>query len=82
MARPKIKRQRKKPVKRKTATKKRVRRVSPKVLKIVKRQTGKTNTKADKKRTALKPGLRLSKNKKKYWETRRNRSDRNKHTKL
>jgi hypothetical protein len=35
------------------------------------------NKKADKSRKALKPGKRISKTGKVYWETRRNRSDSN-----
>ena len=36
---------------------------------------GKGNSKADSKRTAMKPGKRISKNGKVYYESRRNRSD-------
>lgn len=38
-------------------------------------QVGKTNLSRDKKRQALMPGKRISKNGKIYWETRKNRSD-------
>lgn len=38
-------------------------------------QRGKTNVRRDKKRSAMKPGRRLSRNRKKYTETRKNRSD-------
>jgi len=38
-------------------------------------QTGKTNKVVDKRRTALPPGKRISRNGKIYWEGRKNRSD-------
>lgn len=38
-------------------------------------QIGKTNALRDKKRIALPPGKRVSKNGKEYWESRTNRSD-------
>ena len=38
-------------------------------------QVGRSNKSYDKKRTALPPGKRISKNGKIYWETRKNRSD-------
>lgn len=38
-------------------------------------QVGKTHVSIDKKREALVPGKRISKNGKVYWETRKNRSD-------
>ena len=41
-----------------------------------KSQTGKSKTKLDKKRKALAPGKRVSKNGKVYYERRKNRSDR------
>ena len=48
----------------------------PRVLKVVKYQTGKRESlKADRKRKALPPGKRISRTGKIYWETRRNRSD-------
>ena len=47
----------------------------PRTIRAVKRMKGKSVRSADRKRTALKPGLRISKSGKKYWETRRNRSD-------
>jgi hypothetical protein len=48
----------------------------PRVLKVVKYQTGKRSSlKADRKRKALPPGKRISRTGKIYWETRRNRSD-------
>lgn len=40
-------------------------------------QRGKSDKRKDAKRSALKPGKRKSRSGKKYWETRRNRSDRN-----
>ncbi len=49
----------------------------PRVTKASKRQTGKSNKSADKKRSAMKPGTRLSKNRNKYTEKRANRSDKN-----
>lgn len=49
---------------------------TPKVVYSKKRQTGKrVDIVADKKRTALPPGKRRSKNGKFYYENRRNRSD-------
>lgn len=46
------------------------------VLKILKRQTGKRKSiSADRKRKALAPGKRRSRTGKIYWETRKNRSD-------
>lgn len=39
-------------------------------------QVGKTNVYEDKKRKALLPGKRMSKDGKIYWETRKNRTDR------
>ena len=48
---------------------------TPKVLKASKRQTGKSHLKADKRRQALKPGKRVSKTGKIYYEYRRNRSE-------
>jgi len=46
-----------------------------KVLSIAKKQAGKSNKKMDKKRKAMAPGKRISKNGKIYYETRKNRSD-------
>ena len=46
-----------------------------KVIKVSKKQIGKSNQKRDKARKALKPGKRLSRNKKVYTERRTNRSD-------
>ena len=59
------------------ARKKRVARKArlPRTTKVSKTQTGRSNTAADKKRTAMKPGRRLSKSGKVYFENRRNRSD-------
>ena len=54
----------------------------PRVLSAVKRQTGKSVKSADKSRTAMKPGKRKAKSGRTYWETRANRSDRNKRTRL
>jgi phage-related protein len=46
------------------------------VLKAVNYQTGsRKSTKADKQRKALKPGKRMSKRGRIYWETRKTRSD-------
>jgi len=39
------------------------------------KQVGKSNISRDKKRKALRPGKRISKTGKVYWETRKNRSD-------
>jgi len=39
------------------------------------KQVGKTNIVRDMKRKALRPGKRISKTGKVYWETRKNRSD-------
>ena len=55
----------------------------PKQLKVSPRQSGKVKSiPADRARSAMKPGQRRSKRGKKYWETRRNRSDKNKKTRL
>jgi hypothetical protein len=60
----------------KKTSKKRTSLKGPRVLKRVKYQTGKRKSiKKDKVRKALPPGLRVSRSGKKYWETRRNRSD-------
>lgn len=49
---------------------------TPKVVYSKKRQTGKRlDFEADKKRKALPPGLRISKNGKKYYEYRKDRTD-------
>jgi hypothetical protein len=48
------------------------------VVKVRKKQIGKSNYKRDKSRKALKPGKRISRNKKTYYESRRNRSDKKK----
>ncbi len=45
-------------------------------------QTGKSDYKRDKKRTAKKPGKRKSKSGKVYYEYRRNRSDRDRRKRL
>jgi len=45
------------------------------VLKVSTRQTGETTTKLDRKRKALPPGKRRSRNGKVYYEYRKNRSD-------
>jgi len=47
----------------------------PRTTKSKRRQTGRSNKRKDRKRKAMKPGKRLSKNKKVYYEYRRNRSD-------
>jgi len=48
----------------------------PRVLRSVKWQTGRRKSKAkDKARKAMKPGKRVSRTGRLYWETRRNRSD-------
>ena len=52
-----------------------------KVIKASKRQTGNSNLKKDKKRIALKPGKRVSKSGKTYFEYRANRSDKKGYTK-
>lgn len=39
------------------------------------KQVGTSNTKRDKPRSARLPGKRISKSGKRYWETRKNRSD-------
>jgi len=52
--------------------------MKPKQLKVSRRQSGKVKSiPADKARKAMKPGQRKSKSGKKYWETRKNRSDKN-----
>lgn len=50
-------------------------RVSPRVLRVIRHQTGRTNIPVDKQVRALKAGKRLSKTGHVYWETRKNRSD-------
>lgn len=53
--------------------------LKPKTAKVIKpqrKQTGKSIQARDKPRKALKPGKRLSRNKKVYYEARKNRSDR------
>jgi len=53
-----------------------IKRLKPKVVYSKKRQTGKRlDLEADKKRKALPSGLRISKNGKKYYEYRKNRTD-------
>jgi len=48
----------------------------PRVLRVVKRQSGsRKSIRADRLRKALKPGKRISRFGRIYWETRRNRSD-------
>jgi len=47
----------------------------PRVLKISKHRTGTSNRSKDRKRKAMKPGKRISKNGRIYYENRRNRSD-------
>ena len=49
--------------------------ISGKTIKYIDTRTGKTKYKEDKRRTALLPGKRISKNGKVYYEKRRNRSD-------
>jgi hypothetical protein len=48
---------------------------SPKVTRKINRQVGKSNRNVDRPLDALPPGQRISKNGKKYYETRMNRSD-------
>jgi hypothetical protein len=57
-------------------------RISPRVLRIIKHQTGKTNIPVDRTIRAMNPGKRISKNRKIYYEARRNRSDVNPKLKL
>ncbi|MEM0488766.1 MAG: hypothetical protein QW707_06145 [Candidatus Bathyarchaeia archaeon] len=45
------------------------------ILKAVNYQTGRSVTLVDRKRKALPPGLRISRTGRRYWETRKNRSD-------
>jgi len=47
----------------------------PRVIKAVDFQRGRSKTSIDKKRKAMKPGKRKSKNRKIYYEYRKNRSD-------
>ena len=49
----------------------------PRTIRVVAKQRGRTNIRIDRKRTALKPGVRISKTNRKYYESRANRSDRN-----
>ena len=48
---------------------------SPKVTRKINRQVGKSNRYVDQQLGALAPGQRVSRNGKKYYETRKNRSD-------
>jgi len=50
----------------------------PRTLKAVKYQRGRSKKSSDSPRKAMLPGKRLSKNRKVYWETRKNRSDKRK----
>lgn len=50
-------------------------RISPRVLRVIKHQTGKTNIIPDRHVLAMKPGKRMSKTGHVYWETRKNRTD-------
>ena len=60
---------------RKTTVRKPRKRVKTRVVKRAKRMTGKSNRKADSKRSALAPGKRIPASGKPYYERRRNRSD-------
>lgn len=53
-----------------------IKRGLPRVVRRVKKQTGKTTVSVDRKRQALAPGIRRAKSGRLYRETRRNRSDR------
>lgn len=48
---------------------------SPETIKKINRQVGRSNRRIDQDLPALWPGQRRSSSGKKYWETRRNRSD-------
>jgi len=65
-----------------TVRKTTVRKRKPVVLKRSRTQTGKSNIKSDRKRVAMAPGKRSSKNGNIYYEKRRNRSDMNKRKRL
>ena len=68
-----VKKMKKKPTKKKL----------PRELTVSKHQTGKTkDIKQDKRLKAMKPGKRISKSKKIYYEHRRNRSDKDKRKRL
>ena len=45
------------------------------IIRAVNYQTGRSNLMADRRREALPPGLRRSRSGRRYWETRKNRSD-------
>jgi hypothetical protein len=45
------------------------------VVRVLRKQTGKTSIPEDRKVSSMRPGKRISKNGKIYWETRKNRSD-------
>lgn len=47
----------------------------PRVLRSVKWQRGRSNTAKDRRLKAMKPGKRVSRTRRIYWETRKNRSD-------
>ena len=49
--------------------------MSPKVLRVINKQTGRTTVRVDRKIRALQAGKRISKTGHVYWETRKNRSD-------
>lgn len=49
--------------------------VGPRIVRVIKHQTGKTNVQVDKYIKAMRPGKRISKTGKIYWETRASRSD-------
>jgi len=51
----------------------------PRVIKVSKTQIGKSKTSYDKRKHALKPGKRISRTGKVYYERRRNRSDKGKY---
>ena len=49
---------------------------SPRIVRKATHQTGKTCRRIDERRTAMQPGMRVSKRGKPYYEGRKNRSDR------
>jgi len=52
------------------------------MVRVASRQTGKTHEKVDKRILAKKPGLRVSEDGHKYFEARKNRSDKSKKRRL
>ena len=54
----------------------------PRTVKVSKTQSGRTTIKRDSSRKAMTPGKRLSKNRRTYYEKRKNRSDKDRRKRL